>query len=43
MNLYDSPIYDFLRVAIIYDLYDEVMRMINGTRIYSKNEWEKVV
>ena len=36
-NLYDSPIYDFLRVSIMYhnDLHDEVMRMIYGTRIYS--------
>ena len=27
----------------MYDLHDEVMRMIYGTRIYSKPEWKKVV
>ena len=25
--LYDSPIYDFLRVSIMYDLHDEVMKI----------------
>ena len=42
-NMYDSPIYDFLRISIMYDLHDEVMRMIYGIRIYSKPEWKKTV
>ena len=28
---------------MMYDLHDEVMRMIYGIRIYSKPEWKKVV
>ena len=35
-NLNDSPIFEILRIAIMYKLYDEVMRMIRGTILLSK-------
>ena len=42
-NRYDSPIYDILRVSIMYNLYNDVMRMINGTILFTKYEWKKAV
>ena len=38
-----SPIFDILKVAILYGLYNEVWRMINGTVIYSKQKWKEIV
>ena len=42
-NEHDSPIFDILRVAVMYKLYEKVMRMIFGGVLYSKHDWKKVV
>ena len=42
-NLKDSPIFEILRISVIYKLYDEVMRMIHGTVLFSKEAWKNRV
>ena len=40
---YYSPIFDILRLSIIYGLYDEVCRMLCGTAMHSKKDWSNLV
>ena len=42
-NLHFSPIFDILRVSIIYGLFEEECRMISGVVVYSKQQWKHVV
>ena len=42
-NKYDSPVFDLLKVAMIFGLYDDVMRMMAGTIIYEKAAWKRKV
>ena len=42
-NKYFSPTFDLLRVSMIFRMYDMVLRMANGTHVYSKLAWKKIV
>ena len=42
-NDFDSPIFDILRVANIFGLYNEVMSLIHGIRVYSKYAWRELI
>ena len=42
-NVFLSPIFDILRVSIIYGLYEEVCRMLSGITIFSKSQWKQLV
>ena len=42
-NEHDSPVFDLLRVAQIYGMLGEVMRMAVGTHWYEKSIWKKLV
>ena len=42
-NVHQSPIFDILRISIIYGLYEEVCRQICGTFVYTKQAWKKIV
>ena len=43
ININDSPIFDIMRIAILMNLFDKVMNMLNRTVEYGKKEWSKVV
>ena len=38
-NAYNSPIFEMLKVACIYEVMNDVIKMINGTHYYSKGMW----
>ena len=42
-NANDSLVYDILRLTILYDIYDDVMRMVMQSHMYTKSEWKKKV
>ena len=42
-NTHQSPIFDILRIAQIYGLFDDLMRMLNGTHHISKAMWRRKV
>ena len=42
-NKYDSPVYDILRIAIMYGVYGEIMRMVVNSHMYDKNDWKKKI
>ena len=42
-NLYHSPIFDILRISIIYGLFDEVCHMMSGVTVYSKQQWKQLI
>ena len=42
-NRYDSPIFDMLRIACIYGLFENIVRMMNGTHFYTKHSWREQV
>ena len=42
-NIHHSPIFDILRVSILYGLYEEVYRMVIGTVTFSKQAWKVIV
>ena len=39
----DSQIFDWLRISIIFGLYDVIMNMIITSHMYSKEGWKKLV
>ena len=39
VNQRDSPVFDILKVALVFGLLDDIMHMIAGTRFYEKTEW----
>ena len=41
-NTYDSPVFDILRIAIIFDVYNEIMNIITRGHWYSK-QWKKLI
>ena len=42
-NLNDSPIFDWLRISILFGLYETVMNMIFNAHFYPKNTWKEIV
>ena len=42
-NIYDSPIYDMLRVSMVMGLYEQVRNMIVAGHMYGKPIWRKIV
>ena len=42
-NVYDSPVFDILRVFIVYGMYEDVMRMVINSHMYSKRIWKDKV
>ena len=42
-NTYDSPIFDMLRIAIIFDLYHIVMGLVTNDHFYSKQQWKSMI
>ena len=42
-NKNGSPVFDILKVAHLFELYDEVMRMITGVAFYSKRRWKDLI
>ena len=40
---YDSPIFNMLKMAICFNILNEVMRMVNGLVVYSKKQWSDLV
>ena len=43
LNRHDSPVFDILKVALVFGLVDDIMHMIAGTRFYEKSEWKNKV
>ena len=43
VNKYDSPVYDILKVALMYGLLEDIMHMIAGTRYFDKITWRNRV
>ena len=43
LNEFDSPLFDIMRVSIIFNMYDILMSMIFRNQMYSKTQWEKMV
>ena len=43
VNRYESPLYDILRIAVIYEMYDCIVHMANGTHYFSKETWKGMV
>ena len=43
VNQWNSPVYEILKVSLIYGLLDDVMHMIAGTRVYDKHSWKTKV
>ena len=42
-NVSDSPIFDILRIAIVFNLYDVVMSMCINDHAYSKTQWKTII
>ena len=42
-NEHQSPIFDILRIAQIYDIFNDTIRIVNGTLYISKNMWRRKV
>ena len=42
-NEFCSPIFDIIRVAHLFGLYNEVKGMLFGNRYYSKGQWKDTV
>ena len=42
-NMHDSPIFDMLRIACIYGIFENIVRMMNGTHFYTKHNWREQV
>ena len=42
-NDHASPIYDILRISVIFRLFEKVRGMILGGHVYSKHAWSKIV
>ena len=42
-NRYDSPIFDILRIAVIFKLFERVKGMVYNDHIYSKIVWKRAV
>ena len=42
-NKYDSPIFDILRIAVIYGIYPIVMNCLFNDHYYSKAQWKEIV
>ena len=42
-NEYFSPIFEMMKIAIIYGLYEEVKRMVTHCNTYSKKGWKNIV
>ena len=43
LNVHDSPVFDILKVALIYGLLDDILHMVSGTRVYDKITWRNKV
>ena len=43
INRHNSPIYDLLRIAMVYGIFDIVINMILRNNYYSKKEWSGLV
>ena len=43
INQYNSPIFDALKVALTFGIYEETIRLIFGLRVYSKQAWKGLV
>ena len=43
LNRHDSPVFDLLKVALMFELVDDIMHMIAGTRFYEKSVWKNKV
>ena len=42
-NEHNSPIFEMLRVAYIYDVFNDIVKMTNGTHYFSKEGWSRTV
>ena len=42
-NEHDSPVFDILRVSVIFNMYDIIMNMVHHDHIYNKVQWRKMV
>ena len=42
-NEYDSPVYDILRIAIIFDVYHVIMNVITRNHWYRKKQWKDMI
>ena len=42
-NRLDSPTFDILRIASLFDLYNEVGNMLNGIAFFTKKQWKNMV
>ena len=43
LNVLDSPVFDIMRIVDIFEFHAEVHSMIQGTRLYGKKQWSKMV
>ena len=42
-NQHESPVFDMLRVALMYGIFEEVINMVIKKHYFSKNDWKKLV
>ena len=42
-NRLQSPTFDILKVSEVFDLYDMIGQMLQGTRVFSKKQWRDLV
>ena len=42
-NRYDSPIFDILRIAIIFDMYQLVMNFLLRGHLYTRSQWKNMI
>ena len=42
-NDFDSPSFDILKMALCFNILEEVIRMVNGHVVYSKTQWKNIV
>ena len=42
-NEFNSPVFDILKISILYGLYREVCKMLIGVAVFSKRQWKEIV
>ena len=43
LNQYNSPSFDIIKIVDMFGLGDEMLNMLEGTRVYSKTQWKELV
>ena len=43
MNTYNNPIWDMIRIAEVFGLFNEIRRMLMGAIVYRKYQWKEII